>query len=255
MSPRAKRSASNVPAWVTPAMQREHEQLAGTWWRCPSHGLTVDPVHLGDAAYCPDEGCIDTVVLVHRVTDDQSDREWNDMVAPAGRRARPAPITPDAPSREEPSMPARPPRTPDDRPATELVLEHLRAATVYPAPRAKLREVLRTLKPGASHSLLDAALSSLRKRGLVEVDDNGLVRLVESPAGARAAELRPEVPAPSAPPAVAAPTSAATVTVRLTPQMRARLDELVADGYCGFTAEEVAERFLARALRAFSAAN
>lgn len=45
-------------------------QLVGTWWRCPGHGLTDGPILLSSIAYCPTEDCPSQVKLVHSSIND-----------------------------------------------------------------------------------------------------------------------------------------------------------------------------------------
>ena len=33
--------------------RKADRKLVGTWWRCPSHGVTDSPVLLSSVAYCP----------------------------------------------------------------------------------------------------------------------------------------------------------------------------------------------------------
>ncbi len=44
--------------------------LVGTWWRCPDHALTDEPILLGHVAYCPSEECDSQVKLVHSAIND-----------------------------------------------------------------------------------------------------------------------------------------------------------------------------------------
>jgi hypothetical protein len=53
----------------TQQMQHD-EQLVGTWWRCPSHGITDGPILLSSVAYCPEDECPSQVKLVHSSIND-----------------------------------------------------------------------------------------------------------------------------------------------------------------------------------------
>ena len=44
--------------------------LVGTWWRCPDHELTDEPILLGHVAYCPEDACPNQVKLVHSAIND-----------------------------------------------------------------------------------------------------------------------------------------------------------------------------------------
>ena len=46
------------------------DQLIGTWWRCPDHGVTDGPILLSSVAYCPDDECPSQVKLVHSSIND-----------------------------------------------------------------------------------------------------------------------------------------------------------------------------------------
>ena len=61
----------------------EDSTLAGTWWRCATHGLTQDPILLGGRSYCPLDECACPANLVHSVLQDKSEtqRGWNDVAA------------------------------------------------------------------------------------------------------------------------------------------------------------------------------
>ncbi len=59
------------------AEQRASDKdLRGTWFRCPDHGLTDDPIYLafdagsGGAWYCPDDYCSAEVLVVHTTAAD-----------------------------------------------------------------------------------------------------------------------------------------------------------------------------------------
>ena len=60
----------------------EDRLLRGTWWRCPTHGLTQDPILLGGKTYCPADDCSDVAVLVHSALQDKAEnrRGWNDVI-------------------------------------------------------------------------------------------------------------------------------------------------------------------------------
>jgi hypothetical protein len=150
----------------------------------------------------------------------------------------------------------------DPRTAREIVTEHLRARAGA-VPSTELRDVLRRAKPSTSHSLADVTLRSMAKAGLVTktgagwaLTDTGQRGVAPSPAAPAAASnevAKGETPAQEAAPPAARASS--TLTVRVTAPMRARLEELLADGFHGDSVEEVAERYLARSLRAFNNAN
>jgi hypothetical protein len=55
--------------------------LKGTWWRCTSHALTQDPIHLGGKTYCPEFDCEQEAELVHSSIHDNDDKKrgWNDI--------------------------------------------------------------------------------------------------------------------------------------------------------------------------------
>jgi len=46
------------------ATRRSDAQLAGAWWRCPTHGAQPDSIVLAGAAYCVGAGCGERVLLV-----------------------------------------------------------------------------------------------------------------------------------------------------------------------------------------------
>lgn len=59
----------------------EDRTLVGTWWRCPLHGLTEDPILLGGRTYCPVDACDQPSFLVHSALQDKPEgrRGWNDI--------------------------------------------------------------------------------------------------------------------------------------------------------------------------------
>ena len=61
------------------------EDLVGTWWRCPVHGLTQAPILLGGLTYCPADRCTAIATLVHSALQDRdkNKRGWNDVVTPS----------------------------------------------------------------------------------------------------------------------------------------------------------------------------
>jgi hypothetical protein len=181
------------------------------------------------------------------------------------------------PTKEEPVQDETTPE--DSRTARELLLEFLRATDGVPVPQTELRAMLRRAKPSKSRSLADMTLRSMAKAGLAERRADGWV-LTDAGRGVSlcAGALQKPAPMPSArrdrsPSRPIAQERAAVETVatpapdsssdryrdvlvlRVTAPMRARLEELLADGFHGDSVEEVAERFLARALRAFNNAN
>ena len=79
--------------------RRADRKLVGTWWRCPSHGVTDSPILLSSVAYCPTETCAAQVKLVHSAINDpnanaQARSVWrksSDMfLPPAADPAEPA---------------------------------------------------------------------------------------------------------------------------------------------------------------------
>lgn len=75
--------------------RKSDRKLVGTWWRCPSHGITDVPILLSSFAYCPFEGCANQVKLVHSAINDpnanaQARSVWrksSDMFLPAQEEA------------------------------------------------------------------------------------------------------------------------------------------------------------------------
>lgn len=70
MSPRRTRSVSE-------------KGLRGAWWRCPTHGLTTEPIILGEVSYCAADGCDMRAPLVHSAMDDGlgGKEAWNEQGA------------------------------------------------------------------------------------------------------------------------------------------------------------------------------
>ena len=50
--------------------RKTDRKLVGTWWRCPTHGVTDLPILLSSVAYCPAEDCASQVKLVHSAIND-----------------------------------------------------------------------------------------------------------------------------------------------------------------------------------------
>lgn len=314
MSPRKRRAAAIANDWRTPEQVAHDRALVGTWWRCEAHGLTHDPLVLGDVTYCPVDDCTHVVVLVHRVSDDKKDGEWNDGPGPRSPRAAAADhveldtdaapseaaesgaqddalgdLTPEdteddmgsphthRPTNAEIITNALAARTPPEMPARELRAIFVaarsdlgdRATANFDATAQRLRAVGRLVRTAAGWALpgaapaaaptptrdegphrsptgpLDAEPAAPRERSR-SVRDKG------SPLDASTAPLVADAPRATI---ESAPSTTDTVQVRVTGPMRRRLEELLAEGFCGHTVEEVAERFLARALRAFTTAN
>lgn len=68
----------------TPEQIKADAALKGAWWRCPTHGLTCDPLLLGGDAYCADIDCTSRVILVQKVRGDGSPTKWNAGPLPKG---------------------------------------------------------------------------------------------------------------------------------------------------------------------------
>lgn len=51
------------PDFRTKAQRNEDAKLVGTWWRCPTHGLTEEPLLMAGHPFCPEDVC-DRVLLV-----------------------------------------------------------------------------------------------------------------------------------------------------------------------------------------------
>lgn len=275
MSPR-KRPTRVLANDSRTRLQMAHDQtLVGTWWRCDAHGLTHDPLILGDVTYCSEGDCMNRVFLVHRVSDDKRDVSWNDGPAP---RSAKAPVATDDVESEQPAEPDQedevpnPPAAESRRTNAQIITEALATSPHTQMPTRELRAIFIAARPdlGARATAnFDSTAQRLRAAG----------RLVRTPTGwalpgaaplssSECTEVAPPRLAPTPETVTPAPEAALDaedspaaqvpadfVTVRISGPMRRRLEELRDDGYCGSTIGEVAERFLARALRAFTAAN
>lgn len=76
--PRKKPPPIRPGDFRTPAVRAADAKLDGTWWRCRLHGLTFDAVILGGAAYCPDDGCLEKMIVAHSVMEERTEPgAWN----------------------------------------------------------------------------------------------------------------------------------------------------------------------------------